>query len=138
MSSFESIICVHCKIGFSSNEEIINASGDTYHSTCFVCAQCFCPFENETYYEFEKRKYCESDFKLLFAPYCKLCQEFINGRVIKALNSSWHPNCFKCVSCGVNLAESGFSKSGTKILCRRCHNEEKIENGGKATCNKCL
>lgn len=138
MSSFESIICFHCKTGFNTNEDIINASGDTYHSTCFVCAHCFCNFENGIFYEFEKRKYCESDFKLLYAPCCKFCGEYIDGRVIKALNSSWHPSCFKCNSCGINLAESGFLKSGTNTLCRRCHNEDKLKSGGNATCNKCL
>lgn len=37
--------------------------------------------------------------------------EFIIGRVIKALNNSWHPECFCCDICRTVLAEVGFVKN---------------------------
>jgi len=37
--------------------------------------------------------------------------EFIVGRVIKALNNSWHPDCFRCQICAGPLADSGFVKN---------------------------
>lgn len=37
--------------------------------------------------------------------------EFIIGRVIKAMNNSWHPGCFRCELCDVELADLGFVKN---------------------------
>lgn len=35
---------------------------------------------------------------------------FISGRVIKAMSNNWHPDCFRCQSCGSCLADRGFVK----------------------------
>lgn len=37
--------------------------------------------------------------------------EFIIGRVIKAMNNSWHPECFRCDLCQEVLADIGFVKN---------------------------
>lgn len=37
--------------------------------------------------------------------------EFITGRVIKAMNNSWHPECFCCDICHTVLADVGFAKN---------------------------
>ena len=37
--------------------------------------------------------------------------EFIVGRVIKAMNNSWHPDCFLCEICTAPLADEGFVKN---------------------------
>lgn len=37
--------------------------------------------------------------------------EFITGRVIKAMNNNWHPECFRCELCDVTLADLGFVKN---------------------------
>ena len=78
------------------------------------CAQCFQPFENGLFFEFEARKYCENDFQLLFAPCCKGCGECIIGRVIKAMNFNWHDRCFKCYLCNLPLADVGFVKNNSR------------------------
>lgn len=41
----------------------------------FRCAQCFRPFPDGIFYEFEGRKYCEHDFQVLFAPCCGKCSK---------------------------------------------------------------
>jgi len=138
MSLLDTIVCNSCNNKFKENEEILNASGETFHSFCFVCAQCFRPFENGIYYEFEKRKYCKEDFELLFAPYCKACENYINGRVIKAMNHSWHAECFRCESCATGLADIGFIKNANRALCRDCNTQEKMKSTGKIVCNKCF
>lgn len=40
-----------------------------------------------------------------------LLGEFIIGRVIKAMNNNWHPGCFRCELCDVELADLGFVKN---------------------------
>jgi len=45
-----------------------------------------------------------------------LSEEFIIGRVIKAMNCSWHPNCFLCELCDAPLADAGFIKSAGRYV----------------------
>lgn len=106
-------------------------------SKFFSCAQCFRPFQDDTFYEFEGRKYCEHDFHVLFAPCCGKCGEFIIGRVIKAMNANWHPNCFRCEMCSKELADSGFIKNAGRALCHDCNARAKAVGMGKYICQKC-
>ncbi|KAI3377534.1 hypothetical protein L3Q82_008701 [Scortum barcoo] len=129
--------CERCKSGFAATEKIVNSNGELYHEQCFVCAQCFQQFPEGLFYEFEGRKYCEHDFQMLFAPCCHQCGEFIIGRVIKAMNNSWHPDCFCCDICQAVLADVGFVKNAGRHLCRPCHNREKARGLGKYICQKC-
>uniref|UniRef100_G3R9W0 LIM zinc-binding domain-containing protein n=1 Tax=Gorilla gorilla gorilla TaxID=9595 RepID=G3R9W0_GORGO len=108
----------------------------------FFCDQTcgnFSPHANWWYplFQFEGRKYCEHDFQMLFAPCCHQCGEFIIGRVIKAMNNSWHPECFRCDLCQEVLADIGFVKNAGRHLCRPCHNREKARGLGKYICQKC-
>ncbi|TSQ01574.1 LIM and senescent cell antigen-like-containing domain protein 1 [Bagarius yarrelli] len=130
-------ICELCKAGFSPAEKIVNSNGELYHEQCFVCAQCFQQFSEGLYYEFDDRKYCEHDFHMLFAPCCNQCGEFIIGRVIKAMNNSWHPECFCCDLCHAVLADVGFAKNAGRHLCRPCHIRERACGLGKYICQKC-
>ncbi|XP_072542544.1 LIM and senescent cell antigen-like-containing domain protein 1 isoform X2 [Salminus brasiliensis] len=130
-------ICELCKTGFSTSEKIVNSNGELYHEQCFVCAQCFQQFPEGLFYEFEGRKYCEHDFQMLFAPCCNQCGEFIIGRVIKAMNNSWHPDCFCCDICQTVLADVGFARNAGRHLCRPCHNRERACSIGKYVCQKC-
>jgi len=132
------IICSSCKDPFDADQQIVNAKGEAFHTDCFVCAQCFQGFQDGIYYEFENRKYCEYDFQLLFAPCCRGCKNFINGRVIKAINFNWHPDCFTCASCNIVLTDTGFVKNNQKAFCRECNHKEKIKHTGTLVCHKCL
>lgn len=130
-------VCCRCGEGFGTHQQIVNSNGEVWHPQCFVCAQCFQPFPEGIFYEYEGRKYCEHDFHVLFAPCCGKCGEFIVGRVIKALNSSWHPDCFRCQICAGPLADSGFVKNAGRALCRVCNANEKARGMGKYVCHKC-
>lgn len=44
-------VCANCQQAFTANEQIVNAAGHIWHTKCFVCAQCFQPFENGLYFE---------------------------------------------------------------------------------------
>ncbi|EYC28313.1 hypothetical protein Y032_0008g88 [Ancylostoma ceylanicum] len=134
---FENLVCVRCNDGFSLQDQIVNSSGQVWHSECFVCAQCFEPFPDGIYFEFEGRKYCEHDFHVLYAPCCGKCNEFIVGRVIKAMNASWHPDCFRCELCSKALADIGFLRNAGRALCRECNEREKAAGSGRYVCHRC-
>ncbi|XP_052105405.1 LIM and senescent cell antigen-like-containing domain protein 1 isoform X3 [Mytilus californianus] len=130
-------VCYRCNEGFTPQEQIVNSNGEIWHTQCFVCAQCFQPFQDGVFYEFDGRKYCEHDFHMLFAPCCGKCREFIIGRVIKAMNSNWHPDCFRCELCTAPLADCGFVKNAGRALCKECNNKERAKGMGKYVCHKC-
>lgn len=129
--------CVRCDDGFEPHEKIVNSNGELWHPQCFVCAQCFRSFPDGIFYEFEGRKYCEHDFQMLFAPCCGRCGEFIIGRVIKAMNANWHPQCFLCEMCNKELADSGFIRYQNRALCHDCNAKAKAASLGKHVCHKC-
>lgn len=111
---------------------------EVWHAGCWSCSQCFRPFkENEEYYEFESRKYCEHDFNMLFAPKCQKCKQFIKGKVIKALSTTYHPDCFNCGLCNLNLADQGFIKNGNLAVCHQCNTSLKTGTCGKHICMEC-
>uniref|UniRef100_A0A0R3RFP0 LIM domain-containing protein n=1 Tax=Elaeophora elaphi TaxID=1147741 RepID=A0A0R3RFP0_9BILA len=136
-SGFENLTCVRCHDGFDLNEQIVNSSGQVWHSDCFVCSQCLEPFPDGIYFEFDGRKYCEHDFHVLYAPCCNKCNEFIVGRVIKAMNANWHPQCFRCELCSKELADIGFLRNCGRALCRECNEREKEAGRGRYVCHKC-
>lgn len=114
------------------------AGGQVWHETCFVCAQCFRPFAADAvFYEFEGRKYCEQDFHVLYAPCCSKCGQFVIGRVIRALNASWHAECFTCALCEQQLADQGFIRNGNRPLCHPCNAQQKAAAVGKHICQRC-
>jgi hypothetical protein len=71
----ENMACARCEEGFDSNERIVNSNGELFHGPCFSCCQCFQPFPDGVFYEFDGRRYCEHDFHVLFAPCCGKCSE---------------------------------------------------------------
>ncbi|XP_050044255.1 LIM and senescent cell antigen-like-containing domain protein 1 [Dermacentor andersoni] len=137
LMSLENMACTRCGDGFEPHEKIVNSHGEVWHQACFVCCQCFRPFPEGIFYEFEGRKYCEHDFHVLFAPCCGKCGEFIIGRVIKAMNNNWHPQCFRCEICTIPLADQGFIKNAGRALCHECNAKEKAAACGKYICYKC-
>ncbi|CAH1635658.1 unnamed protein product [Spodoptera littoralis] len=135
--SLDNMFCTRCGDGFEPNEKIVNSNGELWHTNCFVCAQCFRVFPEGIFYEFEGRKYCERDFQVLFAPCCGKCGEFVIGRVIKAMNANWHPACFRCEECNVELADAGFIKNGGRALCHTCNARIKADGLLNYMCHKC-
>ncbi|KAG5335056.1 LIMS2 protein, partial [Acromyrmex charruanus] len=135
--SLDHMFCSRCREGFVAHEKIVNSNGELWHPQCFVCAQCFRPFPDGIFYEFEGYKYCEHDFHVLFAPCCGKCGEFVIGRVIKAMNSNWHPQCFRCEECNGELADAGFIKCQGRALCHTCNANVKAGVLGKHICHQC-
>lgn len=73
--------CARCDENFEEDEKIVNVGEEVWHQSCFVCAQCFRPFNKDgIFYEFEGRKYCEHDFHVLYAPCCGKCGKFVIGK----------------------------------------------------------
>ena len=101
----------------------------------------FCrPFGDKEIFPFENRRYCEHDYKMLFAPQCARCGDFAFGEVISALNRDWHPECFTCEAegCGINVKDGNFVWHGNRLLCTKCYSEERSKKEGKPICQQCF
>ncbi|KHN85552.1 LIM domain-containing protein unc-97 [Toxocara canis] len=127
--------CARCQQLFASGEVFVSTGNKTWHNDCFRCAQCFCSLVDSIHFLVDGRNYCEYDFKALYAPSCAKCKEFIMGRVIKAANSSWHPQCLRCEQCNKQLDTEGVWHHAGRNLCMVCNKLAKKE-GGKM-CSKC-
>ncbi|VDK48183.1 unnamed protein product [Anisakis simplex] len=156
LSPLSAARCARCQQLFASGEVFISTGSKTWHNECFRCslfgtfphqwhqslsmvfrcAQCFCSLLNDMHFTVDGRNYCEHDFKALYAPTCAKCKDFIMGRVIKAANCSWHPQCFRCEQCNTQLDNEGVWHYAGRNLCMTCNKLAKKE-GGKL-CSKCF
>ncbi|XP_075250583.1 PDZ and LIM domain protein 7-like isoform X2 [Convolutriloba macropyga] len=57
-------------------------------------------------------------------PTCEACKEVIRGPFVTAVGKNWHPECFKCAICGVNLQDEGFVQDDStgQLLCEKHYN----------------
>ncbi|KAL3310718.1 LIM and senescent cell antigen-like-containing domain protein 2 [Cichlidogyrus casuarinus] len=60
----------------------------------------------------------------------------IVGKVIKALHTSWHPDCFRCNHCDRLLDNGSFVKFQGKPVCHECNRNLK-NNAVRINCYKC-
>ncbi|QQP50262.1 Paxillinlike [Caligus rogercresseyi] len=66
------------------------------------------------------KPYCEADYHRLFSPKCRSCGQAILDKCISALDSTWHPEHFKCFSCKGPFGEDGFHEHDGKAYCKGC------------------
>merc|ERR1712061_255645 len=131
--NLDSVACARCDDGFEPKAKIVNSNGELFHSSCFVCAQCFRPFPDGVFYEFEGRKYCEHDFHVLFAPCCSKCGEsIIDGDPLRFRGEVYHPYHFSCTGCKEELTATarevrtrpGYTANElNELYCLRCHDK---------------
>ena len=92
----------------SCNKEItgrsVIAMDRDWHVECFACKYCKVPLSGE-YMIKDDFPYCESDYLNLFGQKCKICEDFIVGRVLQAGGVSYHNACLTCQVCGKGFAE---------------------------------
>jgi len=75
-----------------------------WHIDCFACYYCKAPLAGE-YMVKDGHPYCESDYLNLFGQKCKICDQFIVGRVLQAGGVSYHNSCLRCQVCSNSFAE---------------------------------
>jgi len=137
--------CEACNEPLDPTMKILQCDGLYFHEECFVCSQCFQPFPEDGFYTYDDQRYCLRDYQVLYAPICKRCDDFIDGEVIKALNSNWCMDCFTCEECECSLYETQFvpfhyrGKTGTvmKVVCKPCFEEFRRAQSGKDICQYC-
>jgi len=113
---------------------ILKVPGRSYHENCFSCKVCKTSLVGKTdAVDDSKEIYCSHDYDRLFAMKCSYCRQPIvpkagetNVPRLRALGEDFHPDCFKCETCGLIL-EDGCYPFDKKPFCMECY-EDKLKN----------
>merc|ERR1711936_653370 len=96
-----------------------------YKKVCSVCDQSI----NGTFYEKEGKLICADCYKKINGDNMdrKMCGSKVEGEIIRAIGFVFHPNCFKCCTCGVDLSNQEIpftTDEDNRIYCQPCYNEK--------------
>ncbi|OCK79376.1 hypothetical protein K432DRAFT_330298 [Lepidopterella palustris CBS 459.81] len=90
-----------------------------YHKQCFVCKTCRAPFQTADFYVINNFPYCEQHYHQLNGSLCKTCDKGIEGQYLETdRQQKFHPNCFTCQHCRIQLRDDYFEVGG-KVFCER-------------------
>lgn len=114
------ITCTAC--GKICSGEVLKVQDRHFHIECFTCKVCRFKLLSGGYFMKNEEYYCSKDYHTLFGTKCKVCSNYVEGRVVTALGESYHPQCFTCNRCREEI------RSGTvvtyndrqEILCQKC------------------
>ncbi|CAH8510188.1 unnamed protein product [Schistosoma rodhaini] len=98
----------------------------------FICDYCHQPLSEDGFAEQNGKLYCEKDFEQYIAYKCSKCNLPIIGKIIKAINRTWHPYCFVCYHCQKPLDDIFHVEDDNRVLC-----EEHWKQFHEIECAKC-
>ncbi|KAJ0391154.1 hypothetical protein P43SY_011098 [Pythium insidiosum] len=91
-----------------------------YHPECFKCGHCQRVIaEDQGYAEKDTQAFHQECYQARFGKRCSRCNKNLKGKVVKALDSLYHPDCFVCYQCNASLSESFFEHEG-QAVCAQC------------------
>ncbi|KAJ0398771.1 hypothetical protein ATCC90586_008935 [Pythium insidiosum] len=100
--------------------EAIGALNQYYHPECFKCGHCQRVIaEDQGYAEKDTQAFHQECYQARFGKRCSRCNKNLKGKVVKALDSLYHPDCFVCYQCNASLSESFFEHEG-QAVCAQC------------------
>ncbi|XP_066932754.1 actin-binding LIM protein 1-like isoform X2 [Clytia hemisphaerica] len=117
----QDVFCNRCQD--SCYGDVVELSGNFYHQYCFTCKKCNEDLVNTGYFEVDGEFFCNKDYHQLVGTQCDGCHKFVEGNVITAMNSTFHPECFGCHRCGKVFPEgANIIYDGEDFLCETCDN----------------
>ncbi|XP_028397638.1 four and a half LIM domains protein 2-like isoform X2 [Dendronephthya gigantea] len=115
------------KVCFQCNEVIKTTSvtyeGNSFHSECFVCAECGKPLAGKAFCRMEDQRVCHDCYLSNHAKTCAGCLKAIEGqeRYIVYDNDHYHRQCFTCDSCKKPMAGEKFRlRNENERICMEC------------------
>ncbi|KAI5717624.1 leupaxin-like [Diaphorina citri] len=100
---------------------IVQALDKTWHPEHFRCTHCRIPIATQKFHVHAGSPYCVEDYASLFLNKCQGCRLPIKDVVVTALNQTWHPDHFVCISCGTKLLYKGFYEREGNAFCTACY-----------------
>eukprot|EP00669_Euglena_mutabilis_P007295 TRINITY_DN2626_c0_g1_i1.p1 TRINITY_DN2626_c0_g1~~TRINITY_DN2626_c0_g1_i1.p1 ORF type:complete len:380 (+),score=94.89 TRINITY_DN2626_c0_g1_i1:25-1140(+) len=104
------VLCGGCEKPIVAGGKFLTAVDKTWHPECFKCAKCKGPISDAEFKVDKTKVYhakCSAGPEII----CKGCSKPITDRkVLDALDTTWHPGCFKCLVCS-KLIDGGSYKT---------------------------
>jgi len=103
----------------------ITAMGRTWCPAHFLCSMenCRKSLQETGFVEEKGLLYCEDCYSEYLAPDCKKCRKKIIGNCLKAIGTTFHPECFNCAYCGKLFSNSPFYLEDGLPYCEEDWNE---------------
>jgi len=103
----------------------ITAMGKTWCPSHFLCSmeQCRQSLQDVGFVEEKGQLYCEDCYGRFLAPDCQKCRKKIIGNCLKAMSTTFHPECFACAYCNKIFANSPFYLEDGLPYCEEDWNE---------------
>jgi len=109
----------------------VQVNGSPYHATCFCCSTCLLPIAGKFYTTGEGAWLCEQCYKDSKEK-CAHCSLPMLDSVLTAMEKKYHPSCFRCNLCDVQLDGIPFILAEGSINCKQCYTKYKASK-----CAKC-
>jgi len=96
-----------------------------WHPSCLCCNTCGKDFsDGSTAHEgSDGYAYCSKDFQDAFGTKCASCGQVIVGELLNAIEKQFHPNCFVCGTCKVQLSGQFFIAPNGNPYCEKHYYE---------------
>lgn len=120
-------LCGGC--GLVLEGEAVGALNQYFHHECFRCSHCSRAIaEDDGYAEKDNQAFHQGCYQARFGKKCNRCNKVLKGKVVKALDQLYHPDCFVCYRCSASLSESFFEHKG-QAVCGKCKHEAIAQDG---------
>ncbi|CEG41181.1 protein pxl-isoform a [Plasmopara halstedii] len=114
-------LCGGC--GLILEGEAVGALNQYFHYECFTCSHCSRVIaEDDGYAEKSNQAFHQGCYQARFGKKCSRCDKVLKGKVVKALDQLYHPDCFVCYQCSASLSESFFEHE-SQAVCAMCKHE---------------
>ncbi|XP_017777654.1 PREDICTED: transforming growth factor beta-1-induced transcript 1 protein-like [Nicrophorus vespilloides] len=102
-------------------DKIVTAMDKQWHENHFVCALCNGALLGQEFHQKEGKPICQICYRGKVADKCNGCGEPIETCATIALNAKWHPDCFKCKTCGKAISTTKFKVDSKGFpMCESC------------------
>jgi hypothetical protein len=98
----------------------LTALGRVWHPDHFVCSVCREPFSGTSFYEKDKKPYCEYHYTQLFGDPCAKCGRPVVTDAIEFLDKFYHREHFTCSGCEKVLKDK-VCQWESKPMCGSCY-----------------
>jgi len=105
-------------------DRAMKAGDKLYHEEHFACTQCGLSLAGADVAIYTKQEslYCQDCYMTLFVPLCARCNQYITQECVKAMDKTWHPECFQCCVCSAQFGGSlTYRETGGKAYCDKCY-----------------
>eukprot|EP01106_Pelomyxa_sp_JSP_P014863 TRINITY_DN4887_c0_g1_i6.p1 TRINITY_DN4887_c0_g1~~TRINITY_DN4887_c0_g1_i6.p1 ORF type:complete len:232 (+),score=83.99 TRINITY_DN4887_c0_g1_i6:474-1169(+) len=98
----------------------INALNSVWHPECFCCVVCNEVLSSLEFKSHDGQPYCTLHWKQRHGKLCHKCQKDASAGSFEIFGKIYHPQCFECHGCSVNLYQKKLYDFEGTPMCPKC------------------